>query len=67
MLDGAVDEEAVEAAVALPAAEVAESGTALGDPEDALAKAKKHLEETIGLWDWVDDVEFVGLSWVEFR
>jgi hypothetical protein len=19
-----------------------------------------------GLWDWEDDVEFIGLSWVEF-
>ena len=36
------------------------------DPTVAFGKARKHLEETANLWDWTDDVEFVGLSRVEF-
>jgi hypothetical protein len=37
------------------------------DPSIALAAAKAHVETEVGLWDWIDDVEFLGLSWVEFK
>lgn len=37
------------------------------DPAFAFAEAKKYVENEIGLWDWVDDVEFLCLSWVEFE
>lgn len=29
--------------------------------------ARQYLETKFGIWGWEDDVEFIGLSWVEFR
>jgi hypothetical protein len=37
------------------------------DPRPLFDLARQHLEQTLGLWSWEDDVEFIGLSWVEFR
>jgi hypothetical protein len=37
------------------------------DSTEAFYAAKQHLEQTAALWDWTDDVEFLGLSWVEFK
>ncbi len=64
--DGTVDEEAVGPAVAL----TGEDGPTIGgvpDPRAAFDVAKAHLEGRAGIWDWDDDVEFLGLSWVTFR
>ena len=36
-------------------------------PSNAFNAAKSHVEKKVGLWDWIDDVEFLGLSWVEFK
>jgi hypothetical protein len=61
-----VDEEALEPAVNQSAAEIRQADDGIPDPSTAFRAAGKHLEETAELWDWSDDVEFVGLSWVEF-
>jgi hypothetical protein len=37
------------------------------DPIDAFETARTRLESKLALWDWIDDVEFLGMSWVEFR
>jgi hypothetical protein len=37
------------------------------DPDSAFRVARQHLEEKATVWDWADDVEFLGLSWVMFR
>ena len=42
------------------------TGAAIPDPAVAFGIARKHLKETAHLWDWADDVEFIGLSRVEF-
>jgi SNF2 family DNA or RNA helicase len=64
--DGRIDEEA-----ATPATTGDSDGTApptdgVPDPEIAFRAARRHLEEKAGVWDWADDVEFLGLSWVMF-
>jgi superfamily II DNA/RNA helicase len=64
--DDQIDPEALAAAV---------TGISIGtapadrvpDPENAFQVARRHLEEQAGVWDWSDDVEFLGLSWVTFR
>ena len=63
---GQVDEEAVGPAVTLEAAESMDGGAVLGDVQAAFSLAQQHVQGKLGLWDWVDDVEFVGLSWVQF-
>lgn len=35
-----------------------------GNIEGAFEVAKTHLEGRI--WDWTDDVEFLGVAWVQF-
>ena len=37
------------------------------DPGRAFQAVKKHLEQKAGIWDWDEDVEFIGLSWVIFK
>lgn len=37
------------------------------DPDIAFKAAKKYLEQKAGIWDWDEDVEFIGLSWVVFK
>jgi hypothetical protein len=64
--DGSVDEKAVSAAVTQPAMESPGNVAPPPDPNAPFEIAKKWLEETARIWDWVDDVEFVGLSWVSF-
>ncbi|MCH7472032.1 DEAD/DEAH box helicase family protein [bacterium] len=36
------------------------------DPLKAVSIAREHLEQRAAVWDWDDDVEFVGMAWVEF-
>lgn len=61
-----VDDEAVGPAVTLKGVEGTDGTPAVGDALAAFSVAQHHVQERLGLWDWVDDVEFVGLSWVEF-
>jgi hypothetical protein len=63
---GEVDEEALQPAVNQSAAEIPQGDSGVPDPSAAFRAAQKHLEETAELWEWLDDVEFIGLSWVEF-
>jgi len=37
------------------------------DPSEAFRAVKKYLEEKTAVWDWDEDVEFIGLSWVVFK
>jgi len=37
------------------------------DPSIAFQAVKKYLEQKAGIWDWDEDVEFIGLSWVVFK
>lgn len=63
---GEVDQEAATSAVALAADESSPSSHAGPDIKSTFATAQKYLQEKSGIWDWADDVEFLGLSWVEF-
>ena len=63
---GKVDEQATVVAVTQEAGD-ADLKTAPGDAEAAFNVAKKFLENKAQLWDWQDDVEFLGTSWVEFE
>jgi SNF2 family DNA or RNA helicase/HKD family nuclease len=37
------------------------------DPTTAFQTAKKYVEQKASIWDWDEDIEFVGLSWVIFK
>ncbi len=63
--DQQVSEEAAAASTLLEARDEAASGS-LPASQPFFDIAKQSLENKIGLWDWEDDVEFLGLSWVEF-
>lgn len=63
---GQVDEEVVTAAVTGEAVAATPSAGRVPAPDGAFAVARQHLEERAGVWDWADDVEFLGLSWVLF-
>jgi ERCC4-related helicase/HKD family nuclease len=64
--DGQILDEALGPALSPTSAEADASGDSTPDPGVAFRAAKSHLEQRAGLWDWADDVEFLGLSWVEF-
>jgi len=65
--EGTVDENAVSAAVTQPAIESPEEVAQPPHPSEPFDIAGKWLEETGHIWDWDDDVEFIGLSWVCFK
>ena len=65
--DGRIDDGAVWPAVAGEADAATPSAEPIPDPSRAFAAARRRLEETAGVWDWADDVAFLGLSWVVFR
>jgi len=65
--DGAVDDEPLESAMTATAIEADTSKCTPPDPMLAFEVARTRLENKITLWDWIDDVEFLGMSWVEFR
>jgi len=65
--DGRIDEEAVAAAVAGEADAATPATAGVPDPQIAFGAARRHVEETGAIWDWADDVEFLGMSWVTFR
>ncbi len=62
--DGKVDETALNLAIRHTAGSA--SAMTSPDPSKAFQTAKKHLEEKAAIWDWDEDVEFVGMSWVVF-
>lgn len=63
---GVVDEEAVVPAVTLAADESFDSLEAPKELEASFSKAQNHLQQKLGLWDWNDDVESIGVSFVSF-
>lgn len=64
--DGQIDEAALAIAVTRNATDTPAKSSPPPDVSAAFEAAKKHLEQKLGLWDWDDDVEFLGVSWVEF-
>jgi superfamily II DNA or RNA helicase len=65
--NGAVDDELLETAVTSTAVEADTTKCIPPDPVGAFETARTRLESKLTLWDWIDDVEFLGMSWVEFR
>ncbi|HXG65172.1 MAG TPA: helicase-related protein [Blastocatellia bacterium] len=65
--EGRIDNEVLQAAVTQAAVEEPTGKLTAPDPAVAFRAAKQYVEQKEGLWDWGDDVEFLGLSWVEFR
>jgi superfamily II DNA/RNA helicase len=65
--EGEFDNEALAPAVTGIAVEIPDTKCTPPDASIALAAAKAHVETEVGLWDWIDDIEFLGLSWVEFK
>jgi ERCC4-related helicase len=63
--DGTIDHEALHPAVTGEAG----SGTtsSVPNPDRAFDAARQYLEEKASVWEWADDVEFLGLSWVIFK
>jgi ERCC4-related helicase len=64
--EGKVNEKAMIAALAGSTIEDIETSIQPPEPVKSYEIAKKWLEQKAAIWDWVDDVEFVGLSWVSF-
>jgi hypothetical protein len=69
--EGQIDAEAAGVAVNEQACgEAGEEAMPVGGvmqaAEASYAAAREHLERKAGVFDWEDDVEFVGLSWVVF-
>jgi len=64
--EGKVDEAALGFAMRYTTG----SGASAANPPDpgvAFKAVRKHLEQKAGIWDWDEDVEFIGLSWVVFK
>lgn len=66
-VEGKIDETTVNGAVNKFAVDIPSLVIAPPDPSAAFQAAKKYLEQKAGLWDWEEDVEFIGLSWVVFK
>ncbi|MFC1903116.1 hypothetical protein ACFLX4_03510, partial [Chloroflexota bacterium] len=64
--EGKVEETALDFAVRYTTGSGA-SAVNPPDPSVAFQAVKKHLEQKAGIWDWDEDVEFIGLSWVVFK
>jgi ERCC4-related helicase len=63
--DGTIDSEVVTTALDQPAVQLAHRTPEFGAPI-LFDIAKTHLATSRKVWDWDEDVEFIGLSWVEF-
>jgi HKD family nuclease/ERCC4-related helicase len=66
-VEGKIDETAANVAVNQQSNDSPSSTTAPPDPRLSYQAAKQHLEQKAGLWDWDEDVEFIGLSWIVFK
>jgi ERCC4-related helicase/HKD family nuclease len=64
--DGKIDEEGAVASVQNAFGRVPTSQVFPPDPTAAFAAARKHVESKYDIWDWNDQVEFLGLSWIVF-
>jgi superfamily II DNA or RNA helicase len=63
--NGRIDDEAASEALAT-SGEDAGKHSNLPDSMSAFLAAKQHLETVADLWNWEDDVEFLGMSWTVF-
>jgi hypothetical protein len=64
--DGQIDEEAGIAGVTQKTVENFPTPKDFPPAEPAFLAARKHLENSGNIWDWADDVEFLGMSWIQF-
>ncbi len=64
--EGQIDESALSVAVTEEAVDSSSPQICPPDPAEAFETAKRHLEGKINLWDWDDEVEILGASWVVF-
>jgi len=64
--DGQIDESALSAAVTKEAVDGSQPQVSPSDPAAIYEIAKRHLEQSLNLWDWDDEVECVGMSWTVF-
>ncbi len=65
--DGQIDDEALPAALGASIVETMQAEVPLPDPGPAWQTAREHVEKTAGIWDWAEDVESLGMSWVLFE
>jgi hypothetical protein len=63
--DGEIDDKAANAAVHMPASDTP-TRNSLPDVAVSFEVAQTHLQTMANLWDWEENVEFIGTSWVEF-
>lgn len=61
-----IDDGAVWPAVSRSANEGSEISKSVPGVEAAFNRAQEHIRDKHGIWDWIDDVEFLSLSWVQF-
>ena len=64
--DGVLDELALAAAVTKEAMETPNTTMCTSAPAEPFEIAKRYIETKLNLWDWVEEVEFLGLSFVAF-
>jgi hypothetical protein len=57
---GEIDNVALSVAVTRDADDTPTATVSPPDPSVVFSIAKHHLEQKLGLWDWDDDVEFIG-------
>jgi ERCC4-related helicase len=63
--EGVIDDAAAQIAATRQAEEGQGSSAPVGIDEK-YQLGKEHLEKVVDLWDWSDDIEFIGASWVQF-
>ena len=63
--DGEIRDDAVEVAVSKGSAQLA-TDRQPPDAERAFRAARAYLEQQSNVWDWEDDIEFLGLAWTVF-
>ncbi|MCK6485057.1 MAG: DEAD/DEAH box helicase family protein [Phycisphaerae bacterium] len=64
--DGVIDDAAAVAAVNRQASD-SQQGSPPPDPTPFFDAARSHLDKAANLWDWDEDVEFIGMSFVYFE
>lgn len=65
--EGQILTQAIPPAISQSAVEASPSVSSIPDSTTAFHAAQNYIEQNAGLWDWSDDVEVLGLSWVEFQ
>ena len=63
---GQIDQESLGPAMSEEAVQGSSPPSELPDPDAAFRAARSHLEEKARIWEWVDDIEFLAMSFVQF-